>query len=224
MSDPIFNTIEWDVTDRIGHLVITQPPSNKMTVSFFRDMGLLKEQIQHSSDLKAIIITGKGRHFSSGADLDELLEEISRRNDSDTFLQANYSSLSFLEMLPIPVISAIRGVCLGSALELALFSHFRFCSEEAVLGMPEATFKLIPGIGGIQRFTALAGKAKALDYILTGQTFDAQTALELGIVDAVVAKRDLITEAEVFLQWLPENFSQVMRRVYLEKYSRKVGR
>ena len=205
--------------DQIGHLVMNQPPSNNMTIEFFSEMVVLREVIARSPNLKAIIISGKGRHFSSGADLDELLNEISRHREAETFLKSNYISLSYFETLPLPVISAIKGVCLGSALELALFSHFRFCSEEAVFGLPETTFNLIPGIGGIQRFVNLAGQAKALDYIMTGRTFDAQTAVNLGIVDMILPKLELVERAFEFATWLPENYMPGMREVYVSRYA-----
>lgn len=220
MSYPLLNTIEWNIVDRIGHLVMTNSPSNKMSVEFFREMGLVKELILQKPDLKAIIISAKGRHFSSGVDLDELLQEISGHHDAATFLQSNYTTLSFLETLPFPVISAITGVCLGSALEMALFSHYRFCSEEAVLGLPETTFNLIPGIGGIQRFAALSGKARALEYILPGRTFDAPKALELGIIDVIWPKKELVERTIDFTDKLPENYKNDMREVYVSRYIR----
>ncbi|MFH1296145.1 MAG: enoyl-CoA hydratase/isomerase family protein [Bacteroidota bacterium] len=213
-----FHTIEWKVLGRVGHLTMNQPPSNKMTVEFFNEMTSLKKVIVGSTNLKAIIISGKGRHFSSGADLDELLREISRHKNAESFLKSNYSALHYFETLPLPVISAIRGVCLGSALELALFTHFRFCGDEAVFGLPETTFNLIPGIGGIQRFANLAGRAQALDYILTGRTFDAKTALNLGIVDAVWPKKELVERAVAFATQLPERYEKGMRKVYVSRY------
>lgn len=224
MTETEFHTIEWSVVDRIGHLVLNQPPSNKMSVELFAEMSMLKESILERRDLKAIIISGKGRHFSSGADLDELLRTISEQEETDLFLKQNYLSLQFLETLDIPVISAIRGVCLGSALELALFSHFRFCGEEALFGLPETTFNLIPGIGGIHRFAALAGKANAMDYILTGRTFDASTALSLGIVDRILPKKEVVAEAEAFARWLPEPYYWELRVVYLERYAMRERR
>ncbi|MBN1200082.1 MAG: enoyl-CoA hydratase/isomerase family protein [Bacteroidales bacterium] len=221
MSNPLVNTIKWNVIDRIGHLVLTNSPSNKMSVEFFREMGLVKELILQLPDLKAIIISSEGRHFSSGVDLDELLHEISGHQDATIFLQSNYNTLSFLETLPFPVISVITGVCLGSALEMALFCHYRFCSEEAVLGLPETTFNLIPGIGGIPRFAALSGKARALEYILTGRTFDASKALELGIIDAIWPKKEMMERTTEFAGKLPEIYKKEMRKVYIDRY---VGR
>lgn len=191
-----------------------------MTVEFFGDMSTLKEIILNKTDLKGIIISGKGRHFSSGADLEELLHLITVNPDPDSFLISNYTSLSYLESLSFPVISAIRGVCLGSAMELALFSHYRFCGEEAVFGLPETTFNLIPGIGGIHRFAILTGKARALDYILTGRTFDAQTAFDLGIADMIMPRHELMVQAENFVRWLPENYNPDLRNVYLQRYTR----
>jgi len=223
-----FHTIKWSVVDRIGHLVLNQPPSNTMTVEFFREMIELMEVIVHLQELKAIVIYGNNRHYSSGADLDELLQEIAGEDPhletgcdgkAVHFLRTNYRALSYFEELPVPVISAIRGVCLGSALELAFFSHFRFCGEEAIFALPETTFNLIPGIGGIQRFAALAGNAGALDYILTGRTFNAQTAVELGIVDAVWPKKELVDRAVQFANKLPERYTRAMREVYISRYA-----
>jgi len=205
--------------NRIGHLLITQPPSNNMTLKFFSEMKSLKEIILRIPDLKAIIISGKGRHFSSGVDLDELLMKISHDEESESLLEINYWSLNYFETLPVPVISAIRGVCLGSAMELALFCNYRFCGEDAVFGLPETTFNLIPGIGGIHRFAALSGKARALNYIMTGGTFSSETALDLGIVDFVCPKRELLDQAFDFAAWLPENYIPGMRKVYLERYA-----
>lgn len=223
MSNLQLNTIELKVDGRIGHLIMVNEPSNTMSMEFFREMGVVKDVILKNQELKAILIYSRGRHFSSGVDLDELLREISGHPEAEKFLQSNYASLSFLEMLTIPVISVITGVCLGSALEMAFFSHFRFCSEAAVLGLPETTFNLIPGIGGIRRFASLAGTINALDFILTGRTFDALTALNLGLVDLLRPRKKVIEEAGKFAHWLPGNYVQEMKQVYLKRYGEEIS-
>jgi len=139
--------------------------------------------------------------FLIRADISELLANI----DHQTMLE-NYRAFVNLEQLEIPVISAIRGVCLGSAFELALFSHFRICSEDAVLGLPESTFNLMPGIGGIQRVSALTGKAIAMEIILHGNTFTGGDALEMGLVDAVVPKREVLPLSNAFANAFPGIF------------------
>jgi enoyl-CoA hydratase len=130
----------------------------------------------------------------------------------------NYRAFVMLEQLEIPVISAIRGVCLGSAFELALFSHFRLCANDAVLGLPESTYNLMPGIGGIQKVAALAGKARAIEIILRGVTFSASEAKEMGLVDGTFPKNDVIPVSIAFANALPVNFKSAERSVYLHKF------
>jgi enoyl-CoA hydratase len=205
--------IHWTIEGGIGHLKLNQPPSNTMTMDFFREMRDLVNKIKYAPGLKAIIIHGHGRHFSSGADINELLDNV----DEQAMLE-NHRLFAQMEQFKIPVISAIRGVCIGSAFELALFSHFRICSEDAVLGLPESNFNLMPGIGGIQRVARLAGSAKAIEITLRGNTFPAEDALKMGLVDVVVPKGEVLPLALIFARELPENIDIEYRAFYLHKY------
>lgn len=207
-------TLQWTIENSVGRLVMNQPPSNTMTIAFFRDLGrLLEELTARPEKPRAIIISGSGRHFSSGADIGELLNLA----DEGT-LQANSRTFLMLEQLNIPVIAAIRGVCLGSALELALFCHFRICSDDAVFGLPESTYNLMPGIGGTAKVSALAGKAKALEIVLRGNTFPASDALDTGLVDAIVPKKKLMDFAEDFALAIPGGYDGTGRQVCIHKY------
>jgi enoyl-CoA hydratase/carnithine racemase len=205
--------LQWTIDHGIGQLTLNQPPSNTMTMGFFQEMQVLMREISGNRELRAIIISGSGRHFSSGADISELLGHV----DNSTMLE-NYRAFLLLEQLNIPVISAIRGVCLGSAFELALFSHFRIAAEDAVLGLPESTFNLMPGIGGIQRVSAMAGKARAIEIILRGITFSASDALEMGLVDAVVPRSEVIPLSIAFANALPGNIGHADRAIILNKF------
>jgi enoyl-CoA hydratase/carnithine racemase len=206
-------TIQWTIEQGIGRLTLNQPPSNTMTMEFFRDLRSLMHQISTLRNLKAIVISGNGRHYSSGADISELLKHAGDRN-----MIGNYQAFHTLDQLEIPVISAIRGVCLGSAFELALFSHFRICAEDAVLGLPESSYNLMPGLGGIQRLAAIAGKARAMELILRGCTFSAAEALEMMLVDAVVPKSMVIPLSLEFANALPGKITKADRAVCIHKY------
>jgi len=221
-----YNTITFDLVDGIGHIILNQPPSNVMNLLFFRELSDLVEKIDGMSTLKALVISGKGRHFSSGAQLDELLSLVGNGESGgkginnhrlQEFLDRNYRTFLFFENLEIPVISAIRGVCLGSALELALFSHFRFCGEDAVFGLPETTYQLIPGIGGLSRISALAGKAKALELVLRGNTFPAEKALQYHLVDKILPKRMVVPFAVSFARSIMSNYRKGKSVIYLNK-------
>lgn len=206
-------TIQWTVEEGIGRLMLNQPPSNTMTIDFFGEMKEVVNVITGTRNLKALIIYGNGRHYSSGADIEELL-----RNVDQKIMIENYRTFSRIEQMDIPVISAIRGVCLGSAFELALFSHFRICAEDAVLGLPESGFNIMPGIGGIQRVAKLAGNTAAIEITLRGNTFRAPDALSMGLVDIVVPKKEVLPLALNFAASLPVKTDKENRNIYLHKF------
>jgi enoyl-CoA hydratase len=222
-----YSTIKFTIEDRLGHLEFNQPPSNEMTLEFFSELGQVTEEMHQMKDLKAVVISGKGRHFSSGARLTELLEKAGEeepvRNGSpgsemQKFLSRNNRSFLWFEEANIPVISAIRGACLGSALEITLFTHFRFCGEDAVFGLPETTFNLVPGIGGISRIVGIAGPATALELALRGNTFSAEEALKLHLVDLILPKKEVVEKAKRFARSLPENYRKEKSALYLKRY------
>ncbi len=227
MKIPECSTVQLVFDEGIGFLELNSPPSNTMTLEFFREFASLIGFMRDQQEFKALIISGHGRHFSAGADVPVLLKEILEKTETDKagrlagvpeFLSNNYKSLLMLENLNIPVISAIRGVCLGSALELALFSHFRLCGEEAVFGLPEASFNLVPGLGGIYKLCCISGQATALVRVLKGSTFTAEDALKYNIVDKIVPKKALMTSALAFAREVMQDFKVEKRRLYIKKY------
>lgn len=226
MALPSYKTIELRLNDGIGHLLMNQPPSNKMTLEFFREFSDAVDYIALDNNFKALVISGNGRHFSSGAELPSLLEEIHSgsivRNgqvvEVPPLLTSNYESFLKLEQFEIPVITAIRGVCLGSALELTLFSHFRFCGEDAVFGLPETSFNLLPGLGGVKKMSSLIGRSKTLELVLKAGTFSASEALAMKIVHRVLPKRELVKSAIEFAQFSANDFRKEKVVLYLKKY------
>jgi enoyl-CoA hydratase/carnithine racemase len=219
------NTLSFCLNDGIGHLIMNQPPSNEMTLEFFSELGILVGEMKKMKALKAIIISGEGRHFSSGAALDQLLSLVDIEFDGDLqkndgrlmdFLNRNYDSFLYFEQADIPVISAIRGACLGSAFELSLFSHFRFCGEDSVLGLPETTFGLLPGIGGISGVAALAGKSIAMELILRGNTFNAEEALTMNLIDGIFPKKQVVPSATDFAKSIMTNYRKEKKKLYLK--------
>jgi enoyl-CoA hydratase/carnithine racemase len=176
--------------------------------------------------LKAIVISSKGRHFSSGANVEELLEQAGtpgERNHAEmkenwnTISERNSRSFLFFEETEIPVIAAIRGVCIGCAFELAMFSHFRFCGEDAVFGLPETTFNLMPGLGGIRKIAALCGQAKAIELLLKGNTFGAEEAQLNHLVDKIVPRRKVVEFSMAFARKVMKNYKKQKASLYLRQ-------
>jgi enoyl-CoA hydratase/carnithine racemase len=216
-----YKTIGFHVSDGIARLIQNKPPSNKITMEFFVELDHLLSRLQRSSRIRAMVIHGNGRHFSSGTDLPLLLDEIEIKMQGEGipgFLLKNYFTLGILDMLPFPVVAAVSGVCLGSAMELALACHFRFCSNDALFGLPESTFNLMPGLGGIQKVASLAGKARAIQLVIKGETFGAPEALKMNLVDRILPKNILIEQSLVFAGSIAEKYRKGKRRIYLRKF------
>jgi enoyl-CoA hydratase/carnithine racemase len=167
-----------------------------MGAVFFDELARIANSLA-VMNVRGLIVRGTGRHFSSGANVDEL------RSGFDTAALVNNSdSFSILTSLPFPTVAAIHGCCLGSGLELALACRFRVADRNAVLGLPEATFGLLPGCGGTVRLTKIAGYQNAIRLILTGESMLASDAHARGLIDAVVDKSEVEAAAVRFVERL----------------------
>lgn len=117
-------------------------------------------------------------------------------NRTAAFLLNLRTTLTSLAALPIPTISAISSIALGGGLELALATHFRVLSSNAIVGLPETRLGIIPGAGGTYRLSNLIGRSRARDLIATGRRVSAPEAYFLGIADRLVEVREEDAAAE----------------------------
>jgi len=216
----MFKILNWNIKNRIGLLEINNPPSNPMDSGFFEEFYWWRTETVEKEDLKAVVLYGNGRHFSSGAVLDDLMRIIANsfHQNGDIkkvaeFLNHNSQIFYSLKDLNIPVIAAVRGVCLGSALELAMCSDYIICGDKAVLGLPESTFGLMPGCTGSFVLPHIVGKALAMELILTGKTFSPAEALEWGIIQKIVSSKEVLNEAIVAAEKLALNFTKEFKLI-----------
>ncbi len=151
--------------------------------------------------VRAIVLTGSGaKAFVAGADIAEMsaLTPVQGRD----FSLRGQRMMRRVEKLPKPVIAMINGFALGGGLELAMCCHLRIAADTAKLGQPEINLGLIPGFGGTQRLLRLAGRTATLELCLVGAPIDAPRALQLGIVNRVVAATELEAETMQLAQQL----------------------
>lgn len=182
----------------IAYCELCSPPGNVMNIAFFECFRTLKDSLARcAARVRGMVVYGVGRHFSSGADVDEIKSIAAgqpKALTSELFLK-NHLAFESLAQLAFPVVAAISGCCLGAGLELALACHYRICAPNSVFALPEATFGLIPGCGGTIRLPAIIGKAKTIELALSGRTIGADEALACGLSDLVVEKKALLPTA-----------------------------
>jgi enoyl-CoA hydratase/carnithine racemase len=133
-----------------------------------------------------IVVTGAGKAFSAGADINEF------READPASIAAYYAATGDVyervAALPMPTIAAIHGWCLGGGLELALALDFRIADETASFGLPEVALGIIPSSGGTHRLVRMLGASKAKELMLLDRRYDAREAEAIGLVTEVVSE------------------------------------
>jgi len=195
--------ISWEVDGSIGILTISNPPENYLIEPEFVPIEQLKSLL--TKEIKGLIITGAGRHFSGGADLDSLMELAKNENELFNSMQKGNDLLNYIDGLEIPVVAAISGVCFGGGLEIALACDIRICTERSMFAFPEINHDLIPGMGGIARLQNLTGQKMAMDMFFSGDTINAKKALELNVVDYVIPKYGFLEFSKNYLSKMVDN-------------------
>ena len=171
--------VNYRLEGEIAVLSIANPPMNALSLPVRE--GLMQGLVRAAADdaVAAIVVSGADGTFSSGADINEIASGAALTAPTLRDLQAR------MEASRKPLVAAIEGICFGGGFEIALTCHWRVAGREARVGLPEVKLGLLPGAGGTQRFTRLAGPAAALDAITSGAPIPAARALELRLVDAV---------------------------------------
>jgi len=194
------NLIEQDL-DKDGILTLTLNRPEKLNALSTEVLNALQELFSAAKTnpkVKALMITGEGKAFCAGADINRLAECTAQTGyDFACYGQEVFRAL---ETLGKPSLAAVNGFAFGGGCELAISATLRMASDKAMFGQPEVKLGVIPGYGGTQRLARLVGKGRALDLCLTGRFIDAATALNWGLVSDVVNLEDLLDQGKAKLK------------------------
>ncbi|MCX5908801.1 MAG: enoyl-CoA hydratase-related protein [Deltaproteobacteria bacterium] len=199
-----YETILLERRNGIGYLTLNRPKVfNAISEQMIREMKEAVQELHPDQSVGVVIITGAGKAFQSGADIQELSRmtplQILRWN------QGVVENMEALEKMRQPVIAAINGYALGGGLELALACTIRVAAASAKMGLPEVKIGILPGAGGTQRLPRLIGKGLAAEIILTGDMIDAEEAYRIGLVNRVVPDEQVMAAAEGIARKILEN-------------------
>src|SRR5205814_4068047 len=179
------NLIDYAVEQSIAVLTLNDPPANTYSYEMMQqlDACILKARMDES--VQVIVIIGSGeKFFCAGANI-QMLGEVTPEFKYYFCLHAN-ETLSRLEQRPKLVIAAINGHCVGGGLEVAMAADLRIARRNAgKMGLPEVGLGVLPGTGGTQRLARTVGKSRAIELMATGELFDFERALELGLVNRI---------------------------------------
>jgi enoyl-CoA hydratase len=151
------------------------------------------EELDRNDETRVIILSGHKRAFAAGADI----VAMSETNPVEQLNSERYNLLLRFASLKKPIIAAVSGFALGAGCEVAMACDVIIADDTAKFGQPEIKVGTIPGGGGTQRLTKAIGKSRAMELILTGETFSAKEASDWGLISKVVPKETLLQECMV---------------------------
>lgn len=188
-----------EIKDKIATLTLNRPEKlnalNYETVDLIADF---LDELETNPEVRALIITGAGdRAFSAGADIREFSESVRQGPAAAVrdFVRRGQRMTARIEGYGKPIIAAVNGYCFGGGCEILEATHLSVASEKALFAKPEIRLAMPPTFGGTQRLARLSGRKRALEALLTGERFDAQTALSFGLVNRIVPDDELMPAA-----------------------------
>jgi enoyl-CoA hydratase len=197
--------------DGIAVVTVNRPHKlNALNGRTIEELDAAFSALGSDAEVRGVVLTGAGdKAFVAGADIGELagLDAEAGRALSERGQRV----FDRIEWLGKPVVAAVGGFALGGGCELALACHVRVASENASFGTPEVGLGLLCGYGGTQRLPRLVGRGPALEILLTGERVGAAEALRLGLVNRVVAPKDLPAQAEALLGKMISNGPLALR-------------
>jgi enoyl-CoA hydratase len=146
-------------------------------------------EVAGDSSVRALVLTGAGRAFAAGADIEQMRGFTPI--EAEDFSRLGHRAFGALEELAIPTIAAVNGYALGGGCELACACDWIYASEKARFGQPEVNLGILPGFGGTSRLARRVGLAWAKELVLTGEPIRADVALRIGLANRVFPAEEL---------------------------------
>ena len=210
-SSPV---ITLDVEGPVATLWLDRPEArNALGSAFWRDLPLAASALADESDLRVLIIAAKGPHFTVGLDLKEFGGGFLSEDERSSTASANARSYEAIRRmqravtsiadLPIPVIAAVHGYCIGGGVDLISACDVRLASSDAVFSVREAKVAIVADLGTLQRLPRIVSAGHVAELAFTGKDVDASRALAIGLVNSlhgasndevVLAARELASE------------------------------
>jgi len=202
-----FETVLYDVADGVATITLNRPDRlNAYTLEMGEAAYAAFQRAREDSGARAVILTGAGRGFCAGVDLEHLKAQPAQASDGPRLGEEAFVRELPLELLafPKPVIAAINGACIGVGVTMALPCDLRIAAVDAKIGLPFAKLGILPGLGSTHLLPRLVGTARALELVLTAKVIRGSEAAEIGLVNRAVPAEDVVKEARELARGLAE--------------------
>jgi enoyl-CoA hydratase/carnithine racemase len=187
--------VRYQVDRQVATVTLDRPEKlNAMDRQMFGELEAAAASAAADPAVRAVLVTGAGRAFSSGLDVAEFAAADDPAR-AEAMVADVQRAISAFELLPKPVVAAVNGLAVGGGLQLAIACDLRLASDRAEFASLEMRWAIVPDLGGTERLPRLVGLGRAKELIFTGRQVGADEALRIGLVNRVVPDHDLATEA-----------------------------
>lgn len=200
-----YSTLELTLLNHVAQLRLIRPEAyNSMNRSFWNEFPQALKQVADMHDVRVLVISSSGKHFSAGMDLEifsnpdtQLIKtHISRRGEYIRRLVMDLQEIyTQLESLRMPVLAAIQGGCIGGALDMVCACDMRYCTEDAFFTVKETALGMTADLGTLQRLPGLINAGLARELVYTARKLEAAEAKSAGLVNAVFSDSEVLLAA-----------------------------
>lgn len=206
MSDESWKAFEVAVADYVAEVTLIGPgKGNAMGPDFWRELPEVFGQLDADDDVRAIVLTGSGPHFSYGLDLIAMAGDLApvladsakarQRTDFHKMVRSMQASISAVADCRKPVVAAISGWCIGGGVDLITAADIRYASSDAKFSVREVRVGMVADVGTLARLPAIIGDGHLRELALTGKDIDAAYASRIGLVNDVYADQEAVLAA-----------------------------
>ena len=210
MSDDDYTTLACSRNGAVLTVRLNRPQAlNAVNETLHRELSRVFAEIAADASVDAVVLTGEGRAFSAGGDL-EWFRHITPQQFDTLFVEARRIIVDLVD-LPQPIVSAINGVSAGLGTTLALFCDVVYAAEKVRISDPHVSIGVTAGDGGAVIWPLLVGPARAKQYLMTGDSLTAEEAERIGLVNRVLPAAQLLGEAQALAQRLASGSRSAVR-------------
>lgn len=212
--DPIL--FELDAATGVAVITLNRPERfNAFTRAMITTWRQLLDRVEHDPAVRALVLTGQGKAFCAGGDMDELESFLAMNAlERKSYLWDNVHQVPLaLERIDCPVVAALNGTARGAGLDMALMCDLRVMDASAVLAESYIGMGLMPGDGGAWFLPRLVGLPRALELLWTGDPIDAEMALRIGLVNHVAAAGTALAQARALAERIARQPTHAVRLI-----------
>ena len=177
---PDVQTVKLNISEGVARLTLARPKHNVFNIDMMQELNAALESLIADSSLKCAVLLGEGPSWCAGVDVGDHKPEM-----VDQMIATFNRIFELIHLLPVPVIAAVHGACLGGGMEVAIACDMVWATRKALFGQPEVKLGFLPPYAAV-RLPSLVGPAKAIEICTTGKTYTADEALALGFVSRVL--------------------------------------